>query len=343
MTEKSISTNDSKKFPLSGWEPVSRWELTEKIPNRMVRPMFCLDDYRALVGLPDAQRIVTIGNFDGVHLGHRLVIASARAEAQAIGLQLAALTFEPHPVDFLNPGASPKRLTTPEHKSALLDTCGVDLLLVQRFDNDFAKMSAEEFATLVLSKALRAKHVIVGENFRFGANREGDFAYLQRSGEKLGFSVTGRTMVQVDGEVVSSTRIRKDILEGDVAQAQKRLGRCYEVSGEVITGKGHGKTMGTPTINLGNVTVAVPGNGIYAAYCDIGHQTWQAAVYIGNRPTMGYGHSLEAHLLDCNENLYGQPARLRFVSRIRSDQTFSSEIALGVQIQKDIQHIRSVL
>ena len=216
-------------------------------------------------------------------------------------------------------------------------------MLAQQFDPSFSKMSARDFGKQVLAEALHARHVIVGENFRFGAGREGDLELLGRLGDEFGFAVTSKSLVQMDGEDISSTRIRNLLIAGDVAGSAKLLGRHHEVVGRIISGKGHGQKMGTPTINLGDISVVVPAEGIYAAYCEVEGKTWKAAVYVGKRPTMGFGFSVEAHLLECDQDLYEKEAILHLVQRVRDDQRFPDEKALIAQIAKDIQHINAVL
>ncbi|MDJ0762564.1 MAG: riboflavin biosynthesis protein RibF [Myxococcota bacterium] len=305
--------------------------------------MKCVFDYKALAAFPARPRIISIGNFDGVHLGHQAVLAKARQDADQMDLALAVLTFEPHPTELLSPEASRLRLATPERKVALLGQSGADLVLIQRFDSDFAHLSAQCFAADVLAKALCAKHVIVGENFRFGHGREGNVTLLRQYGQELGFEVSGEHLIRFAEADVSSSRIRKHLLDGDVTAAKQLLGRYHEMPGKVIADRGHGTAIGIPTINLANIQVVIPGPGIYAAYCDIGDKTEKAAVYIGNRPTLGFGYSVEAHLLGVSENLYDRDVVLRFVARVRGDETFDSEAQLIAQIKKDIAHVQTLM
>ena len=226
---------------------------------------------------------------------------------------------------------------------ALLAECGSDVVLAQRFDDNFAHLTAERFAGDVLVRALGAKMVIVGENFRFGRGREGGLKTLCKLGEDLGFAVRSKTLVQSDNVEISSTRIRKLIMDGAVADANDLLGRRHELPGKVIHGEGKGREFGFPTINLGEVAVLVPGPGIYAAYCDIDDRVEKAAVYIGDRPTMGYGYTIEAFLIDFSGDLYGRRATLRFVERVRGDKKFDSLSSLTEQIAKDVERTRGIL
>jgi riboflavin kinase/FMN adenylyltransferase len=309
----------------------------------MFGAMRCFIDYKELIALREKSRVVTIGNFDGVHLGHKAVLAQARNEADQLDLEVAVLTFEPHPVELLKPESPRQRLVDPERKTALLAECGSDVVLAQRFDDSFADLTAERFAGDVLVRALGAKMVIVGENFRFGRGREGGLAKLCKLGDELGFSVRSKQLVRSGDEEISSTRIRKLIMEGDVVTANQLLGRCHALPGKVIHGKGKGKEFGYPTINLGDVSVLVPGPGIYAAYCTIDDREHQAAVYIGDRPTLGYGYTIEAFLIDYSGDLYGHRATLRFVERLRGDEKFDSPSSLIEQITKDVERSRTIL
>lgn len=300
-------------------------------------------DYKELIERSTKHRIVTIGNFDGVHLGHQAVLQHARREAESKGLELAVLTFEPHPAEFLKPEGTKLRLSEPKRKAELLSESGADLILAQRFDEQFSKLSAEDFATDVLVRALKAKKVIVGANFRFGKGRQGGVATLTRLGEKLGFEVRGKQLIRSENDEVSSSRIRQLILKGEVALSGELLGRCYEIPGTVSPGKHHGKILGFPTLNLEDIHVLLPAPGIYAARCVIGNQEKEAAVYIGNRPTMGFGFSVEAHLIDFSGNLYGQRVVLKLVARIRGDKKFPNSTALKEQMTLDVERTREIL
>ncbi len=301
-------------------------------------------DYQDLISVDTSvPRIVSIGNFDGVHVGHQAVLAHARQEATRLGMELAVLTFEPHPAELLKPEGPRLRLVEPERKADLLDTCGADLVLAQRFDEEFSRLDAESFSADVLVHALHAKLIIVGENFRFGRGRGGDVAALVRFGTELGFEVRGERLVRSDEADVSSSRIRQLLLAGDVANAHRLLGRFHEVPGTVVAGHGEGAGLGFPTINLGDVKVLVPGPGIYAAQCAVDETEIMAAAYIGDRPTMGHGFSIEAHLLDYSGDLYGRRVAVRFVERVRGDEKFESPEKLAEQVARDVDRIRQIL
>lgn len=305
--------------------------------------MRLLYDYRELQEPDGPERAVTIGNFDGVHVGHRAVLEHAVEVAERSGLELAVLTFEPHPAELFRAGEVKLRLVEPQRKVELLSGCGVELVLAQKFDEQFAGLSAEQFAGDVLVRALRARLVIVGENFRFGRDRTGDVATLGELGAGLGFDLRSEPLVGAGGGGVSSSRIRELLAEGDVATAAQLLGRFHEVPGTVVHGKGAGHKLGFPTVNLADMRVLPPANGIYAALCDVEDQTLRSAVYIGDRPTLGHGATLEAHLMDFDGDLYDRRVRLRFVERLRGERKFDGVDALREQVGRDIARARELL
>lgn len=309
----------------------------------MVGPMRLAHDYSELGGGGAGPRVVSIGNFDGVHVGHAAVLAQARQEADARGCELAVLTFEPHPAELFAADGPRLRLADPALKASLLEARGVDLALFQRFDAAFAALPAAAFAVEVLAGAMRAASVVVGEGFRFGAGREGDFPALCGLGARLGFAVRAAPLVIDGGEGVSSTRIRRALLDGDVAAARRLLGRPYEIRGEVVRGRGEGRGLGFPTLNLAGVEVLVPAPGIYAAECEAGGARRGAAAYVGDRPTLGHGRSIEAHLLDFSGDLYGGRVALRFLERVRGEIRFGSVEALRRQMAIDVARIRGML
>ena len=276
-------------------------------------------DYRELVDKNDSGRIVTIGNFDGVHPGHRAVLSLGRRHATRLGLDLTVLTFEPHPAQILRAHEPILRLVEPARKIELLDECGVDEVLAQRFDEEFASLDATGFVTEILVSALRARLVIVGENFRFGTGRKGDIKSLSALGNRFGFDVMGLDLVTSGTTGISSSRIRDLIVQGEVARAGQVLGRYHEVPGTVVRGMGKGASMGFPTVNLDEVGVLSPG------------------------PTLEHGKTLEDHLLDFEGDLYGQRLRLRFVERVRKEIQFADMDELVARISTDVAQIRGIL
>jgi riboflavin kinase/FMN adenylyltransferase len=280
--------------------------------------------------LPDVEpraRRVAVGTFDGVHLGHREVIRGNDT----------VLTFEPHPLAVVAPQAAPPLLTTLERKAELLEGIGVDELVVIPFDKDFAAHTAQEFIDEVLVGKLGATHVSVGENFRFGHKAQGDTAMLEADGR---FETRVAPLVEIDGEVVSSSHIRGLVLGGAVMYADRLLGAPFVVQGEVVHGDKRGRDLGFPTANLvprsGYVT---PGHGVYACRTGDGHL---AAVNVGVRPMFvtGRGELIEAYLLDFDGDLYGTELRLEFLKRLRGEKRFASVDALVEQMHLDVEQAR---
>lgn len=289
--------------------------------------------------------VVTIGNFDGVHLGHQALVRTARARSDARRETCLALTFDPHPAAVLHPDRAPLRLMTVAQKGDLLAGLGIDVLAVLPFTRAVAGLSPADFAASVLRGALGARAVVVGEGFRFGKGRSGEVFDLERLGRDLGFDVVAVAAVLHGGVRVSSTRVRESLLAGDVEAAAGLLGRPYFVDGRVVRGDGRGRTLGIPTANLAVENEILPREGVYAAL--VGHgagASCPAVVNRGRRPTFGGGApTTEAHLLDFAGDLYDQTLRVSFVSRLRDERAFSGRDALVTQIQADVEAARRVL
>jgi riboflavin kinase/FMN adenylyltransferase len=279
--------------------------------------------------LPDAEprpRQVAIGTFDGVHVGHRAVIDDADT----------VLTFDPHPLEILHPAAAPKLIMPFEVKRDVIEGLGVEELVVIPFDKEFSTIPPHGFIEQVLLERLGAERVSVGENFRFGARAKGDPAMLEGRDE---FSTRVVPLVEVDGETVSSTRIRALVEVGDVETARRCLGAPFMLEGPVVEGDRRGRELGFPTANLiPDDRLVWPGHGVYAAFAH-GHP---AAVNIGVRPTFesGRGVLIEAYLIDHEEDLYGRNLRIAFVSRLRGERRFPSIEDLVAQMQRDVEEAR---
>jgi riboflavin kinase/FMN adenylyltransferase len=282
--------------------------------------------------LPDVERRerqVAVGTFDGVHLGHREVIRGSDS----------VLTFDPHPVSVVAPQHVPKLLTTLAVKAELIAALGVEELIVIPFDAEFAARGAQEFIDEVLVDALGAVRVSVGENFRFGNRAKGDTRLLAADGR---FESTVHPLLEVDGEIVSSSHIRGLVLAGEVDQATRFLGAPFQLRGEVVRGDQRGRELGFPTANLiPDEELVCPGHGIYACLAD----GCPAAVNVGVRPTFttGRGELIEAYLLDFEGDLYGTELRLDFVRRLRGERRFASFEALIEQMRLDVEETRAVL
>ena len=286
--------------------------------------------------LPDVEprpRRVAVGTFDGVHLGHREVIAGADT----------VLTFEPHPTAVVQPDAAPRLLTDPRRKAKLVESLGAQELVVIPFDREFAARSAQRFVDEVLVGTLRATHVAIGENFRFGHKAQGD-AELLRADERFETRVV--PLLEIDGEIVSSSHIRALVLGGAVDYAGRLLGDPFTLSGEVVHGDRRGRELGYPTANLvPDPAYVTPGHGVYAAYATTaGGETHPAAVSIGVRPTFvtGRGELVEAYLLDFDDDLYASRLELVFLKRLRGEKRFESVGALVDQMALDVEAARTI-
>ncbi len=284
-----------------------------------------------VTSLSDAQprpRRIAVGEFDGVHLGHRKVI----------GGNDTVLTFEPHPLRVVRPEAAPKLLTSLAVKTELIAGLGVEELVVIPFDDGFAQQSPAEFIDHVLVERLGATHVSVGENFRFGHRAAGDPELLAADPR---FETNVVALVEVDGEIVSSSHIRALVLAGEVEQAARFLGAPFQLRGEVVTGDRRGRTLGFPTANIvPDEALVCPGHGVYVAHADGGC----AAVNVGVRPTFGTGRAVlvEAYLLDRDVDLYGRTLKVDFLARLRGERRFESVETLVEQMHADVQRTREL-
>jgi riboflavin kinase/FMN adenylyltransferase len=283
-------------------------------------------------------RKIAVGEFDGVHIGHRQVIRGSDT----------VLTFEPHPLQVVRPEAAPKLLTSLQAKAELIEQLGVKELVLIPFDDGFAHQSPQAFIDDVLARALGATNVSVGENFRFGHRAAGDPALLDA---QPSFDTRVVPLVELDGEVVSSSHIRALVLAGEVEQAARFLGRPFQLRGEVVSGDRRGRELGFPTANLvPDEALVCPGHGVYAARARAAGEPGArardgcAAVNVGVRPTFGTGRAVlvEAYLLDREVDLYGQTLEVDFVARLRGERRFDSVDALVVQMHRDVQRAREL-
>lgn len=289
--------------------------------------------------------MVTPGNHDGVHLGHRALLSAARAQADREGLDVVALTFDPHPTSVLAQDRAPALITTIRRRKELLLALGADRVEVVRFDRAFASLSPNEFVRRVLVESLGARGVVVGPDFRFGKGRAGDAERLRELGAEHGFVVSTVAPVVLDGEVVSSTRIRALLEAGDVRKATRMLGRVHDVDGVVVPGDGRGRTIGVPTANIEHDDVLLPKDGVYAVVARVHGETelLTGVANLGVRPTFAAGRSLEVHLFDIDRDLYRAQLRVGFVERLRGEQKFESIDALKAQIAQDASAARALL
>jgi riboflavin kinase/FMN adenylyltransferase len=308
-----------------------------------------LDDLAACPR-PEGGTVVTIGAYDGVHLGHRELIRQVNLMARDRGAASAVVTFDRHPAMVVRPESAPRLLSDLDQKLELLATTGVDYTLVIHFDEERSHESAEDFVTEVLVGCLATRAVVVGHDFHFGHGRKGNVPLLQAMGADLGFDVLGINLVTDNdsAEAVSSTRIRTLLIEGRVKEAAALLGRPHEVRGTVELGDKRGRELGFPTANVGvPAEIQLPADGIYAGWYERPDgSVHPAAISLGRRPTF-YEHAdmslLEAYLLDFDGELYGERAKVRFVERLREEAKFDSVDALITQMGKDVDQARSLL
>jgi riboflavin kinase/FMN adenylyltransferase len=301
-------------------------------------------------GTDGAAYAVTIGAYDGVHRGHRELISRVRAAAEALGCGSAVVTFDRHPATVVRPASAPALLTDLDYKLELLASTGIDLTLVVHFDAERARETPEDFVRRVLVDTLHARSVVVGHDFHFGAGRQGNVELLARMGAELGFDVTGLRLLAVGGDVtpVSSTRIRQLLAAGDVGEAAELLGRPHQVRGVVEHGDKRGRELGFPTANVAVPrAIALPADGVYAGrFAGADGIRRPAALSLGRRPTF-YAEAdmslLEAHVLDFTGDLYGQRAKVEFISFLRGQQRYDDVDALIAQMHRDVDAARVAL
>lgn len=292
--------------------------------------------------------VVTIGTFDGVHLGHQKILQKINKEAEKVGGESVLFTFHPHPRIVLNPeNHNLKLLQTQEEKIEKLARIGLQNLIIYPFTTEFSNLTALEFVRDILVKKIKVKTLVIGYDHQFGKNREGGIEFLQSVSEEYGFSIIEIPVQEINDVDVSSTKIRNALLEGNIALANSFLTDSFEITGKVIEGEALGRKLGFPTANLDLETELklIPRNGVYAVevYLKDGRQK-QGIMNIGSRPTIHVNGqlSLEVYLLDFNEDLYGQTLRVQFLENIRKERTFANTDELIEQIKKDEKHARSI-
>ncbi|HMC07862.1 MAG TPA: bifunctional riboflavin kinase/FAD synthetase [Actinomycetota bacterium] len=303
--------------------------------------------FRGLGELPPEQDPValTIGNFDGVHLGHRAILDRLAAHASAVGGRPTVLTFDPHPQAVLR-GHAPLALVTAERKLELLEEAGVARVVVLPFDRPLSLVEPESFVTDVLVGKLGVRAVVVGANFRFGHRARGDTPMLASMGEALGFSFEAVPMSELDGRRLSSTEIRNAIGACDLAWSNRALGRPHRVPGRIVRGRGRGVGLGFPTANLeAPHGFCLPGLGIYAGYLLVEGQRLVSAISVGTNPTYGEGNpvTLEAYALDFTGDLYGEEGEVEFSAHLRPERAFATEADLAEAIEGDVAEVRRLL
>lgn len=288
--------------------------------------------------------VVTLGNFDGIHRGHQEIFRILRKEAEAHGGTALVITFFPHPLKVLDPDHAPRLITSLEDRIKLMEDCGIDCVICLPFNEEFAGWDAERFVREILVRKVGARQVLVGEDFRFGRNREGDIAFLEARAKPFGYSVGKIKPVQVDGLEVSSTRIRQLIRKGRVRDSALLLGRPYNIRGTVVTGEKRGRTLGFPTANLATEAELLPANGVYAVRVALGKEQRPGVASLGVKPTFaGKRFSIEAHIFDFDRDIYGESICMEFVEWIREEKSFPDARALAEQIGRDAKTARHIL
>lgn len=300
--------------------------------------------FRTIPSQASASRVLAIGNFDGVHLGHRALLDRLVAIARQLGLPPAVMTFEPHPRELFAPEQAPARLTSLREKLALLEACGIEEVYLLHFSRKLAGLTAAEFIERVLVRGLAVRHLIIGDDFRFGQGRAGDFALLQSAGQTHGFGVEAMHTIEIDGERVSSSAVRDALGAGDLEHAARLLGRPYSIAGRVVHGDKIGRRLGFPTANIQLKRKRVALTGVFAATVSgLDKRHLPGAASLGVRPTLGQGLKpvLEVHLFDFDQSIYGAHVTVHLLHKLRDEQKYDTHAALAAQIARDVQSIQA--
>lgn len=285
--------------------------------------------------------VLTVGSFDGVHVGHRRVIDEVIRRARSAGGTAALLTMRPHPRELFSPDHAPNLLTVDTKKLALIKAAGVDVVFLLEFNAEVANLDRSEFLEEIVHRRCRAREMVVGHDFTFGKHARGDYSYLKEMAHRFQFDVTQIPPVLIDRERVSSSLIRERILQGDLDHAERLLGRKYSIVGEVVRGRGIGTSLGFPTANIRPHHSAVPAQGVYVVEAILGNLTHPAAANIGIAPTIRHeDHTIEAFLLDFEEDILGRQVELVFHKRLRPERKFPSHSELADQIHRDVDAVR---
>jgi riboflavin kinase/FMN adenylyltransferase len=291
---------------------------------------------------PFRNPIVTLGNFDGIHLGHQRIFEKVKEEARRLAGESVVITFEPHPLKILSPEQCPPLLTPFKKKMLLMEKTGVEKVLCIQFTKAFSEISPVEFVKSVLAGKLDAKKIIVGYNYRFGRGKSGNAQSLKENGSRLGIEVEVVEALTIDDTIVSSSKIREFIRDGKVERASKLLGRDYPVMGQVIQGTRRGRRLGFPTANLEITEEMYPKPGVYAVNMEWHEKLWQGLANIGFNPTFdGKRLTLEVHILNFDHEIYGEEIQVSFIRRLRDEIRFHSQQELIRQIQKDIEWVKT--
>jgi len=288
--------------------------------------------------------VLTIGNFDGVHLGHREIFRHVVARANAYSGTSAVMTFVPHPLKVLAPEKLRPMINTYDEKERLLRASRIDMLLCLPFTRDFAQLSAREFVGDILVERIGVRHLIVGYDYAFGREREGDVESLRLLGDQYGFTLEVMEPVREGERLYSSTRVRELIAAGEVREAVSWLGRHFSLEGTVVRGDGRGRGLGFPTANLATAKELLPRRGVYAVKVRLGEEYFDGVANLGENPTFpGATGGVEVHLLDFDQDIYGKPVRIYFIDRLREERAFNGPQQLVAAIHEDIDRARTIL
>ena len=301
--------------------------------------------FRDLAELPDELRggAIAIGNYDGVHRGHARIVGRLIAQARRVGGPALVFTFDPHPVRILRPSHAPPPLTWTDRKAELLDELGVDAMIAYPTDETLLALSPREFFDRIVVGALAAQAIVEGPNFFFGHNRQGTIVTLRQFAAEAHIELEVVPPVEIDGEMVSSSRVRRLIAEGRIDEACRLLTRPYRIRGMVTHGAGRGAKIGFPTANVDAIDTLMPGVGVYAGRAITTGGSWPAAINIGPNPTFGeHALKVEVHLIDFHGTLYGQPLEVDFLARIRDVHPFPGIEALRTQLEHDVAAARQI-
>lgn len=288
--------------------------------------------------------VLTIGNFDGLHLGHQQVLANLKSKSKALGLPSVVMMFEPQPKEFFDPDDAPARLSALSEKLTLLLESKIDAVACIAFNRRLKGLSAQQFVQQLLVSGLNVKSLIVGDDFRFGCDRSGDFAYLEQAGGHFGFTVEDTQTLQTQGERVSSTWVRQCLAKADLEQVEALLGRAYSITGRVAHGQKLGRQLGVPTANVMLKRTKSPLNGVFAVKvtCKEASRVYQGVANIGLRPTVGGSQAvLEVHIFEYTGDLYGKRLTVTFLNKIRDEKRFDGLDALKTAIEHDIQQAKA--
>lgn len=294
---------------------------------------------------PYPETVLTIGNYDGVHLGHQRILSAVVKKAAELNGTSMVMTFEPHPVKVIAPERNIKLLTTTEEKARLLESAGIQILLLINFNKEFSSMLPDEFIQEILVNKLRVREVIIGDHYTFGRHKKGTIELLKKQGKLFGFDVQAIRNVMVHGTTVSSSAVRSLLQKGAVFEASKYLGRPYSIEGSVIRGKGRGQNLlRIPTANITTPVEISPREGVYAVRVHVKDTLYNGVANIGKNPTFGNENvSYEVHLFSFSGSLLGEHIRIHFIDRIRGEKAFPDAAALEKQIREDIEYAKQLL